>query len=148
MSAENIEVVRRIYEALARRDTTTIFALYDPEVEFYFARGTFQDRIGQADVYRGYAGLREIDRELRGAFENFETTSEDLIDAGERVVSVSRYRARGRSVSRYRARGRGSGVEVDGPLQFGLWTIRNHRVVRVDWFDTREQAIAAAGLSE
>ena len=138
MSEENVEIVRRIYEALARRDTTTIFALYDPEVEFYFARGTFQDRIGDAGVYRGYAGLREIDRELRGAFENFETTYEDLIDAGERVVSVSRYRARGR----------GSGIEVDGPLQFGLWTIRNHRVVRVDWFDTREQAIAAAGLSE
>ena len=133
-----MEIVRRLYEALARRDTTTIFALYDPEVEFYFARGTFQDRIGAERVYRGYAGLREMDRELRGAFENFETTNEDLIDAGERVVSVTRYRARGR----------GSGVEVDGPLQFGLWTIRNHRVVRVDWFDRREQAIAAAGLSE
>ena len=138
MSEENVEVVRQIYEALARRDTTTIFALYDPEVEFYFARGTFQDRIGNADVYRGYAGLRDIDRELREAFENFETTYEDLIDAGERVVSVSRYRARGRS----------SGLEVEGPRQFGLWTIRNNRIVRVDWFNTREQALAAAGLSE
>jgi ketosteroid isomerase-like protein len=33
MSAGNIEIVRRIYEFAARRDTEAVLALYDAEVE-------------------------------------------------------------------------------------------------------------------
>ena len=33
MSQENVEIVRRVYEAAARRDAANIFALYDPDVE-------------------------------------------------------------------------------------------------------------------
>jgi ketosteroid isomerase-like protein len=138
MSEESVEVVRRVYEALASRDVATILALYDPEVEFRFSGGTIADHIGGPSVYRGHAGLRAFDSELREAFTNFETNYEELIDAGERVVSVSRYRGQGR----------GSGVEVTGPVQFGVWKIREGRITRVDWFHIRAEALAAAGLSE
>jgi ketosteroid isomerase-like protein len=33
MSQENVELVRRVYDAAARRDAATVLALYDPEVE-------------------------------------------------------------------------------------------------------------------
>ena len=33
MSRENVEIVRRVYEALSCRDTDAVVALYDPEVE-------------------------------------------------------------------------------------------------------------------
>jgi ketosteroid isomerase-like protein len=138
MSQENIEIVRRIYEAVARRDAEAVLALYDPSVEVYFSRDTLADRMGGAGPYRGHAGLRAMDRELRGAFDDFETNVEELIEAGEQVISVSRYRARGR----------GSGLVVDGPPQFGLWTVADGRVTRVDWFDARTEAMKAVGLSE
>ena len=137
MSQENVEVVRRVYDAVGRRDAATILELYDPEVEFRFARGTVADRIGSQHVYSGHAGLREFDSELREAFTNFETNYEELIDAGERVVSVSRYSGQGRE----------SGVEVRGPIQFGVWTIQNGKVMRAEWFANRELAFDAAGLS-
>ena len=137
MSQENIELVRQVYDAVGRRDVTSILALYDPDVEFYFAPGTLADHIGGGGTYRGHEGLRAFDRDLRLAFENFETTYEELIDAGERVVSVSRYRARGRG-----------GIEVDGPLQFGVWTIRDGKITRVAWFATRDEAVESAGLQE
>jgi ketosteroid isomerase-like protein len=136
MSEENVEIVRRVYEAVARRDTESVLALYDPDVEVHFAKGTLLDRIGEAGTSRGHEGLRAFDRELRQAFDDFETNYEELIDAGERVVSVSRYRARGRR----------SGLEIDGPLQFGIWTIRDGKITRVEWFDSREEAMEAAGL--
>jgi ketosteroid isomerase-like protein len=138
MSEENVEIVRRVYDAVARRDAESILALHDPDVEVRFAKGTMLDRIGEAGTYRGHEGLRAFDRELRQAFEDFETNCEELIDAGERVVSVSRYRARGRR----------SGLEIDGPIQFGIWTIRDGKITRVEWFDSREEAIEAAGLPE
>jgi ketosteroid isomerase-like protein len=138
MSQENVEIVRRVFEAVARRDTASILALYDPEVEVHFSPGTLWHRMGEAGSYCGLEGLRAFDRELRQAFEDFETNCEELIEAGERVVSVSRYRARGRR----------SGIEVDGPPQFGIWTIADGQITRVDWFNTRGEALEAAGLSE
>ncbi|MDQ3571414.1 MAG: nuclear transport factor 2 family protein [Actinomycetota bacterium] len=138
MSQENLEIVRAVYEALVRRDVSEILALYDPEIEFHFSRGTILDRIGGQQVYRGHVGLREFDSELRDAFTNFETQCEELIDAGERIVSMSRYRGQGR----------GSGVEVAGPVQFGVWTIQGRLITRVEWFSTREEALQAAGAEE
>ena len=139
MSRENVEVVRGIYEAVARRDTAAILALYDAGVELHFSPGTLADHlVGGTLVWSGHDGLRTFDRELREAFENFETTCDELIDAGEHVVSVSRYRGRGRR----------SGVEIDGPFQFLVWSIRGGEVTRVDWYSTRTEALEAVGLSE
>jgi ketosteroid isomerase-like protein len=138
MSQENVEIVRRVFDAVANRDSASILALYDPDVVIDFSDGTLADRIGQGGTYRGHDGLRAFDQELRDAFDDFETNCEELIEAGPRVLSVSRYRARGRR----------SGLEIDGPLQFGIWTIRNGTIIRVDWFDEREEAFEAAGLSE
>jgi hypothetical protein len=94
--------------------------------------------MSEAGAYHGHAGLSAFDRELRSAFEDFETDCDELIDGGGRVVSVVRYRARGRS----------SGIEVAGPPQYGVWAIGNGKITRVDWFDTREEALEAAGLTE
>jgi ketosteroid isomerase-like protein len=138
MSQENMEIVRQVYEAVGRRDAAAVLALYDPEVEVTFSQGTLADRIGEAGRFSGHEGLRAFDRELRQAFEDFETNYEELVDAGERVISVSRYRATGRR----------SGIEIDGPPQFGVWTVREGRITHVDWFDSRPEALEAAGLSE
>ena len=138
MSQENVDVVRRIYEAVARRDRDSILALYDANVVMDFSAGTLADHIGGTTTWVGHDGLRSFDRELREAFESFETTYEELIDTGEQVVSVSRYRGRGRK----------SGVEIDGPLQFGVWSVRDGRVTRTVWFPSRTEALQAAGLAE
>jgi ketosteroid isomerase-like protein len=135
MSRENVEIVERIYEAVARRDRASVLALYDAEVEVDFSPDTLADHIG-GTAWTGHDGLRAFDRELREAFESFETTCEELIDAGEQVVTVSKYRGRGRR----------SGVEIDGPLQFLVWSIRAGKVTRVVWYSTRREALEAVGL--
>ena len=137
MTQENVEIVRRVYDALGNRDARTILALYDPEVEFYFSPGTLADHIGGGGTYRGHDGLRAFDRDLREAFEDFETNYKELLDAGERVVSVSQYRAQGRA-----------GIEVEGPLQYGVWTVAEGKITRVAWFASRDEALEAAGLLE
>ena len=136
MSQENVELVRTIYEALARRDRETILGLYDEEVEVRWAEGTLADHFtGKTGrVFTGHEGMRNFDRDLREAFENFETNYEELVDLGPQVLSVSRYRARGRQ----------SGVEIDGPQQFGVWTIRAGKVIHVSWHPSRDEALDAA----
>ena len=131
----SVDVVRRIYEAVARRDPQTVRSLYDPAVELRFAPGTLGDQLGARSL-SGLDGIRAFDRDLRASFDDFETPYDELIDAGDRVVSVSRYRGRGQR----------SGVEIAGPLQFLVWTVDAGRVTRVEWYATRGEALRAAGL--
>lgn len=43
-------------------------------------------------------------------------------------------------------RGRASGIETDVE-EFHVWTLRNGRVVRMQMFLDRDEALAAAGIS-
>ena len=132
-----MEIVRRVYEAAARRDSDAVLALYHPEVEW--VPGGDHPLGGMIGEARGSEGLRRWMREWHQMWEEYEDTLEELIAAeGEKVVSVSTMRGRGR----------GSGVSVESTSNAGVWTIRDGRIIRVEWFGTREQALEAAGLSE
>jgi ketosteroid isomerase-like protein len=133
VSHKNVQIVKAVYEAVERGDAGTILALYDPEIEWDFSRSPFSTLFNH-QVYRGRDGLKELIRERReDAWEEIDDELEDLIDAGEQVVSLVTTRGRGRA----------SGLEVE-KRHAGLWTVHDGRVVRVDWM-TREEALGAIG---
>jgi ketosteroid isomerase-like protein len=140
MSEENVEIVRRVFEAEARGDVETVLSLYDPEIESDNTRSPVADFTGSVGrVYRGREAVQQGFREWYEAWEEVQSDVEELIDAGgDHVVSVFTYRARGRT----------SGVEVKYPHMAGAWTIRNGKAVRVAWLPSREEALEAAGVSE
>jgi ketosteroid isomerase-like protein len=88
------------------------------------------------DVSRGHGGLRSLFRAWHEAWGEVEYDYDELIDAGEQVISV---------VTRH-ARGRASGIEVEQPFAL-LWTLRASRVVRVVWFLDRDRALEAAAMT-
>jgi ketosteroid isomerase-like protein len=135
MTEENREIVRQVYEAAARRDAETLVALYDPDVELDASVLSVEGQGGR--IFRGHDGLRSLFREWHEAWGQIEYSYEELVDAGEQVISV---------VTRH-ARGRASGVEVERPFAL-LWTLRDGRVVRVVWYLDRTEALEAAGLSD
>jgi len=134
MSEENVEIVRQVYEAANQHDAERIFALYDPDVELDASR---LEAVWITGVYRGHEGLRAFFREWNEAWEGIDYSYEELIDAGDQVVSI---------VTRH-GRGRASGVEVERPFAL-VWTVRDGKVVQVVWFLVRSDALEAAGLSE
>jgi ketosteroid isomerase-like protein len=134
MSQENVEIVRRIYDALGRPDI--VATLWDPDVEFDVSRDIWAAVVGGGH-YRGTDGVRNWMLDLYGAWEQLNVDCEELIDAGEEVVSVLSVRGRGKA----------SGIEV-GYNPAGIWTIHRGKVVRVVWFATRAEALQAVGLSE
>jgi ketosteroid isomerase-like protein len=137
MSQEIVEIVRRIYEAAASDDSAAVFALYDPAVEWDASQAPMPRLIGGGGVLHGHDGLRRFFQERNAIWGEIEDVPKELIDAGEQVVSADIERGRGRS----------SGVEVE-MNQYAVWTIRNEKVVRVVWYPTRAEALAAASLSE
>jgi ketosteroid isomerase-like protein len=133
MSRENVEIVRRVFEATARRDRDAVLALYDSDVEWDASR----TQPGLADVYRGHEGLSRFFREWREAWHSDEYEYDELIDAGDAVISIATQRGRGQV----------SGLKIARTLA-GVWTIIDGKIVRVVWFPTREEALEAAGLRE
>jgi uncharacterized protein len=131
MSQENVEIVRRLWEAWERRDTEAVLGLYDPAI-VWESGGT-----GLGGSYRGHEGVRQYFREWLETFEGYDSKAETFIDAGDKVVVGSRVRGRGKA----------SGVEVGMP-GWQVYKVRNGLVIRVDFFQTEAEALEAAGLSE
>src|SRR4051812_41292955 len=98
MSQENIEIVRRAYEALGQLHAEAMVSLCEPDVEF-------RSRIAAADdvTYRGHDGVRDFIASLAEVFEWIWAEALEVIGEGDRAVVCNRFRARGR----------GSGVEVE-----------------------------------
>ncbi|MBA2712750.1 MAG: nuclear transport factor 2 family protein, partial [Rubrobacteraceae bacterium] len=135
MSQENVEIVRQVYDAIDRGDTQSVLSHYDPEVEWDFDRSPIVDLVKRS-VYRGHDALKEFIRErYEDAWESIDDELQELIEAGDCVVSVVNTRGRGRA----------SGAEVE-MTHAGLWTIRDRRIIRVAWFSSVAEALEAAGL--
>jgi ketosteroid isomerase-like protein len=128
MSEKNVEVVRRIWDAYSRRDFDEIQAQSDPAVVMI----TVED----GTLY-GIEAVRRNHERWWEAWDNPETTVEEVIGVGDRVFVMARFRGRGRS----------SGAEVEGH-HFEVYTLQHRKVVRVEEFSERGKALEAAGLSE
>jgi ketosteroid isomerase-like protein len=127
MSERNIELIRRATEKFMAGEPA--WELLDPEVEIH------DHDIPDADVYRGHEGFVRWVSQWADAWEDFRMEPEEFIDAGDKVVLVMRLFATGK----------GSGVPVE--RQDGIvYTMGDGRMVRIDYFNNRADALAAAGL--
>jgi ketosteroid isomerase-like protein len=138
MSQENVELLRRMLEIFNNEgDLDGMIALADPPAEFEFVASgvSFPDF---ADVYRGPEGLRQAVELFWGEFDEPHVEINELIDAGDQVFIPATFRGRGKH----------SGAETSwGPL-WGVWTVRDGRMVRWLGFTDRDAALEAAGLRE
>jgi uncharacterized protein len=131
MSQQNVEIVRRAWEASDRSDYEALFALYDPAIVWHSHYGPI------SGSYHGHEGVRQFFREWTDALESFNARAEEFIDAGGDRVVVD---------VRVWARGRGSGVEAE-MSQGHLCKVRNGLLIRIDVFETKDRALEAANLS-
>jgi ketosteroid isomerase-like protein len=133
MSQENVEIMREFYDRWSRGETGgRWWEIFDPAVEWHTAR---EDP--DAEVYRGIAGLRQMMGRWSAAIENMRGIPEEFIDAGDRVFVWQRTIGRGA----------GSGVEVVWEGAY-VWTLRDRKVIRVQIYFDRDEALEAAGLRE
>jgi ketosteroid isomerase-like protein len=137
MSQENVEVVRRIYDAWIAGDYETVVSAYDAEIRLN--PDPEASWVGIDEDYLGHEGVRRYLRAVYEAFEDYRPEIEQIIDVGEgRVLTLAVEHGRGR----------GSGAPVQAARTAHLWTLRAGKAVRIDLFLDRERALEAVGLRE
>jgi ketosteroid isomerase-like protein len=130
VSQENVDIVRRLYDALGGPELDKVTdEIWDPEIEWH-ASELFGVLHGREAVLIQIA-------EFADPFEDWQVVPEELIDAGDEVVCVTQQRGSGKV----------SGASMDARYAI-VFTIRANTIVRVCEYATRAEALKAVGLED
>jgi ketosteroid isomerase-like protein len=145
MSEENVELVRQAFDALnaglrgeiAEENAVQVGQrFFDTEFEYDWPLD--REWPDQPQHFRGLPELLSFIEQLRSAWIDLVFEPLDFIDTpGDRVLTPIRQSGRGRE----------SGVPIVIHF-FHLWTIRDGKVHKLEFFRHRADALEAAGLSE
>jgi ketosteroid isomerase-like protein len=131
MSQDNVELVRRVYEAFNRRDLDTVLALSHDEV-------VVESRlVAMEGGYRGPEGVGRWWRNLLGVLPDYKLEIEEVRDLGD--VTLARIRAEGH------------GADSATPLSEIVWQAVRWQDGKYIWwraFPTEADALKAVGLQE
>jgi ketosteroid isomerase-like protein len=147
MSQEDVEIVRGLLAPFEQGDIVPLFRdeavwasitpasapLFTPDFECVFVR----EDVGRAS-YSGLDGLRAAWLDWLTPWESYHAGVEDVIDAHEGRVLV---------LTRDYARPKGSDAEVyfsGAPV----WTVRDGKVARIEFYWNRGEGLAAVGLAQ
>ncbi len=134
MSRENVGVVRRMYEAFNRLAENGDFVAYvgehfDPDCEY--------GPVEEAEPVRGRTEMVDWHERWFEAWDEFWADVDEVIEAGDRVLTVLTVHGRGGV----------SGMQIDQRF-FHVFDIRHDKILRMEEFVDRDEALEAAGLSE
>ena len=133
MSQENVEIVRRAVEAFNKVGLAeSALRIFDPDA-------VFEEPPEQPSptVVEGRDAAIEIFRQFDEAWQEHRSEPEEIrVIDGERVLLLSVEHFKGRD-----------GIEISQPGG-SIFTLRDDKVVRLQSFWERENALKAAGLSD
>jgi len=144
MSRENVELVRRLLPrpevdlvALFREEGSAGFA--EIFVSFFHPDSECVLRLPGAEsvTHVGLDGWRDGWRDWLAPWASYRSEIEELIDVGAHVVVFVRDYAR-----------RTPGAAEVGQIAAAVWTIREGKIARAEFFSNRGEALRAVGLAE
>src|SRR6478672_5618024 len=131
MSRENVELARRGVEHVMQTGEP-LWEMADEDYEIH------DHDLLDAREYRGRAGWARWLQDWGEAIAEYSVEPEEFIDADDEHVIL---------VLRLYATGRGSGVKVERRDAM-VFTIRNGKGVRLDYYNSKQQALESVGLSD
>jgi ketosteroid isomerase-like protein len=132
MSEESLAVVRAIHEVLARGESPASAGLLHPDIEYVNPPGALEPGTRQ-----GLAAYEDALRSIHEAFGDVRIEVREIKDVGDHVVVLATFVAEGISSGARRQHEEGY-----------VWTVRDGRAIRFQWFNDPTKALKAVGLSE
>jgi ketosteroid isomerase-like protein len=138
MSQENLEVVRRVYDAWNRHDLDAFLSFVHPDAEWGGDDAATDLFLGVKSVYVGREGVREWWNAVKEPWAYFKSHVQRTFAGGDTVVTVVRFEAEGKE----------SGARVELPFITNVTRFKGGLIIRFNAYYSLEEALAAAGLSE
>ena len=133
MSRENLEIVRALYEAWnGRRGRDEAIAFLAEDFEFVNPHYAVEP-----GTHYGHLGWSKAMDSLDAAFHRHGHEVDEVRDLGDRVLCFTTFVAETNPNT--------SAFRQD---ELHLWSLRNGKVTRLQWFHDRAEALAAAELRE
>jgi uncharacterized protein len=126
VSQENVDVVKRIYDAWREGHIGRRFM--DPSIEYINPEEAIEPGTRQGP--EGFQRVLEV-------WEGAHVEPDRFIEVGDEVVVIGTLRGRARA----------SGIEIAVP-HADIWTIRDGKAIRFRWFNDPREALEAVGLRE
>jgi ketosteroid isomerase-like protein len=123
------EVLRRTYEALARRDLVVLNELAAPDFEM-----DLTERVLNPATYHGAEGLLRFLGEIDELWASMDIDVERVIERGDELLAVLLVTLTGR----------GSGVEMESRIA-QRWTLRDGKLLRMKLYGDADAAVAEFG---
>ena len=129
MSEENVDRARAFIEAYNRRDFDAAVADFDRYIQWVLpARQSSDNCVGPDEIIGFWNRIEET-------FDDLQLVPQEYVDGGERVATRLRHTGRGK----------GSGAEIDTELYHQVATFHQGTIVRMEYFASWPEALAAIG---
>jgi uncharacterized protein len=128
MSSDNVEVLRRFYEAANRGDADAL-AVFAPDAEFHMP-----EVLPHGGTIRGREAIGSYFAEVHGRWDGFRAEAEEFIAEGDRVVVLGRFLGRPKR----------TGKDADIPFAL-VWRMRGGQAVRVEEYTDTAMLLGALG---
>jgi uncharacterized protein len=132
MSHENVEIVRRLYEAWQTEGFGVVPELMDPDIEW--VNPTYAVEPG---TRRGYDEFDAAARSFTSVYRESRASDATFYDAGERIAVKAMLASRSM----------GSDVPIRAQRGY-VFDLRDGRVRRFAWFNDPAEALEAVGLAD
>jgi ketosteroid isomerase-like protein len=126
--SEAVRRLRRGYDAFNRGDFDAAVAEMHSDIEWERA-----EHAPETTPVKGIDAVRAW--MMPDVFEDQHVTLEEVIENGDKIFVQGLFRIRAR----------GSGIEISDRA-WHVWTVRGDKVARLEFFQGRSEALAAAGL--
>jgi ketosteroid isomerase-like protein len=129
MAIDNVEIVRRGYEAFEEDGVEGIIPFLDPAIEWHMSAAF----ASAPRVHYGHDGVREVFRYFEEWLDDIGADPHEFIEAGDRVIVPVRMHGRLK--------------ETGKPVAYELvqvWLGRDGKAVKLITYPDREQALADA----
>ena len=133
MSQQNVEVIRGMYDAFAAGDVPSVVDAMDPQIEWREAENfPYADR---SPYRRFWTVVSGVFARLGAEWEYWTLAIEELLDAGDTVIALGRYRAKHKE----------TGKAIDAQFVH-VWRLRNGKAADFQQYaDTAQVSAAVRG---
>ena len=140
MSADNVESLRAVLRTWGEGGHMENVASGEVDMSLYAPDFTFESPVlpDQAgEIFHGRDGWVRAAKGWIEAYEWLQLELQQIIDAGDRLVSVHQVKAKARH----------TGIELDTEVAY-VWTFQDGKIIHCLAFPNRKHALKAVGLAQ